>query len=75
MKDEEWRNHKLSQQQLEKPYKKPIFFERQEPKNKEGNLLIVERRKFRVWIHKRREPRLRRDAIGIQLTLIDRNTV
>jgi len=25
MKDEEWRNHELSLQQLEKPYKKPFF--------------------------------------------------
>jgi hypothetical protein len=45
------------------------------PRIKKENLLIVERRKFRVWIHKRREPKLRRDVIGIQLTLIDRNTV
>jgi hypothetical protein len=24
MKDEEWKSHELSQQQLEKPYKKPV---------------------------------------------------
>jgi hypothetical protein len=66
MKDEEWRNHELSQQQLEKPYKRPFKNKKkQELKNKERNLLIVERRKFKVWIHKRREPRLRSDAIGI----------
>jgi hypothetical protein len=64
---------------LERPYKRPFFLKinkkDKSPRIKKENLLIVERRKFRVWIHKRREPKLRRDVIGIQLTLIDRNTV
>jgi hypothetical protein len=51
---------------LERPYKRPFFLKinkkDKSPRIKKENLLIVERRKFRVWIHKRREPRLRRDA-------------
>jgi hypothetical protein len=61
--------------QLEKPYKKPIKENKQEPKTRERNQLIINRRQFRVWLNKRRELRFRRDTMRIQLTLINRNTI